>query len=306
MHHVQEYSGRVSRIVAVSFCLWGAGLLARAQQSALSVPPAAHRGGQAVASDGPTVGASLDALRGTLREAGPREKVLNLDSASDALIFPILGKIPNWSSDVVLINNRTTPQRVAFLFLQQGVNSGSSNPRYYTLPAQLFVFWHDFFGTGLGISGLGTIVVIGVDNAGNLDSSASIDGSARLYQTDAHGGTLSQMFPAVSFRDAPSGARTSAVGLRSDQQFRTNAGVVNPDAFDHTFTVAIASVAGVSHFNIAVPAYSMMQVALPNQGAYGDLVLQFTSDSGTFWSAYGASVDNISGDSWSSHAALAY
>ena len=48
----------------------------------------------------------------------------------------------------------------------------------------------------------------------------------------------------------------------------------------------------------------MMQVRLPGDGTYGDVALQFTTDSDTWWSSYGASVDNISGDSWSSHGAL--
>ena len=234
-----------------------------------------------------------------------RQKVLNLDSASPDLLFPVLGKIPGWNSDVMLINNKTVPQRVFFLFLEQGKNNANGVPRDYTIPARFTVYWHDFFGTGLGITGIGSILVIGVDSGGNLDSTASLDGSARLYQTTPAGGTLSQMFPAVPLQDAPTGARTTALGLRSDQGFRTNAGVVNPDSVAHTFTVSIVA-AGVSSFEISVPPYSMMQVRIPNDGSYGDIALQFTSDSGSWWSSYGASVDNISGDSWSAHGALAY
>jgi hypothetical protein len=47
----------------------------------------------------------------------------------------------------------------------------------------------------------------------------------------------------------------------------------------------------------------MLQVPLP-AGTYGDLILAIESTGFDFaWSAYGASVDNISGDSWTSHAA---
>jgi len=46
----------------------------------------------------------------------------------------------------------------------------------------------------------------------------------------------------------------------------------------------------------------MKQVALP-AGNYGDLLVSIsTTATGFWWSAYGASVDNISGDGWVSHA----
>ena len=46
----------------------------------------------------------------------------------------------------------------------------------------------------------------------------------------------------------------------------------------------------------------MKQQVVPN-GDYSDLILGFqTNDTNFWWSAYGAAVDNVSGDSWSSHA----
>jgi hypothetical protein len=261
---------------------------------------ALQRGTMALPADGPGVGALLENVH-----AGLRAKALNLDSASPDLLFPVLGKIPSWQSDVMLINYRSTPQRVVFLFLEQGKNNVNGVPLYYTVPASFMTYWHDFFATGLGLSGIGTIIVAGVDSLGNIDSNARLDGSARLYQTNTAGGTLSQLFPAVPLQDAPSGARTTALGLRSDPRFRTNAGVVNPDSVAHTFTVSIVA-ASVSSFQISVLPYSMMQVRIPNDGSYGDIALQFTSTSGTWWASYGACVDNISGDSWSSHGALAF
>jgi hypothetical protein len=261
---------------------------------------ALQRGTLAQPWSGRSVGAILDNVH-----AGLREKVLNLDSASPDLLFPVLGKIPGWQSDVMLINYKSTPQRLVFLFLEQGKNNVNGVPLYYTVPANFMTYWHDFFATGLGLTGIGAIIVAGVDSVGNIDGTARLDGAARLYQTNTAGGTLSQLFPAVPLQDAPTGSRTSALGLRSDQRFRTNAGVVNPDSVAHAFTVSIVA-SGVTTFQIDVLPYSMMQVRVPNDGSYGDIALQFTSSSGTWWSSYGATVDNISGDSWSSHGALAY
>ena len=235
-----------------------------------------------------------------------RPKALLLDAATTDLLFPVLGKIPGWQSDVMLINYRSVAQVLHIFFMAQGQNNASATPYTYTLPANRMVYWHDFFQTGLGISnGLGSIMILAVNSSGAADSQALIDGSARLFQTDAAGGTLAQMFPSVPVHDVPAGTGATAVGLRSDAQFRTNAGVVNFDSVARTFTVSIVA-ASVSSFTISVPPYSMMQVRIPNDGSYGDIALQFTSNTTNFWSAYGASVDNISGDSWSAHVALQF
>jgi len=235
-----------------------------------------------------------------------RAKALLLDAATTDLLFPVLGKIPGWQSDVMLINYRPVAQVLHIFFMAQGQNNASATPYTYTLPANRMVYWHDFFGTGLGISnGLGSIMILAVNAGGSADSQALIDGSARLFQTDAAGGTLAQMFPSVPVHDVPAGTGATAVGLRSDAHFRTNAGVVNFDSVARTFTVSIVA-ASVSSFTIDVPPYSMMQVRIPNDGSYGDIALQFTSTATNFWSAYGASVDNISGDSWSAHVALQF
>ncbi len=294
---VRRHSGTdsIRQLLVLASVLLVSSVSALAQQSSLGV----EQGTSALAGGGASAGQAIDELRGF------REKALNLDSASPDLLFPILGKIPGWQSDLMLINYRSTPQDVRIFFMQQGQNNASANPYTYTLPANFMTYWHDFFGTGLGINnGLGSIMIVGVNSAGNPDANARLDGSARLFQTNSAGGTLSQMFPAVPVQDAPAGARTTALGLRSDQRFRTNAGVVNLDSVARTFTVSIVS-SSVSSFTISVPPYSMMQVRIPNDGSYGDIALQFTTNSSTWWSSYGASVDNISGDSWSAHGALA-
>jgi hypothetical protein len=305
MNGINALSGRGLRFLGVAAFLLGSRLTAAepdaASASGLRVAAALdpQRGTLAMPGSGKAVGALLDDLHG-----GLRQKVLNLDSSSPTLLFPVLGKIPGWQSDVMLLNYQNTPQRIAFLFMELGANNASRAPLYYTLPANQFVYWHDFFPTGLGITGIGAIIVTGVDAFGNPDTAALLDGSARLYQTNSAGGTLSQLFPSVPLLDVPSGSRVTALGLRSDSHFRTNAGVVNPDGFAHTFTVSIVG-PGVTTFQVTVLPYSMMQVPIPNGGTYGDIALQFTSDSGSWWSAYGASVDNVSGDSWSAHGALA-
>jgi len=91
------------------------------------------------------------------------------------------------------------------------------------------------------------------------------------------------------------------LGLRHDSQYRTNVGIVNTDSVARTWTVGINGLHGSGSFTITVPAVSMKQVAVPN-ALYGDLVITLQSDGvGFWWSAYGASVDNITGDGWVAH-----
>ena len=288
---------RLSGLVTVLATVFLAGAIPLRGESSLGI----QRGSVAPPAIG---GRSLE--RAIEDRHGLRPKALILDAASPDLLFPVLGKIPGWQSDVMLINHRSVAQDLLIYFMEQGKNNGSATARTYTLPANFMVYWHDFFGTALSIpNGLGSIMIVGVNSAGDPDDDARIDGSARLFQTSAAGGTLSQMFPAVPLQDAPAGARTTALGLRSDSKFRTNAGVVNFDSVARTFTVSIVA-SSVFSFTINVPPYSMMQVRIPNDGSYGDIALQFTTNSATWWSSYGASVDNISGDSWSAHGALAF
>ena len=113
-------------------------------------------------------------------------------------------------------------------------------------------------------------------------------------------GSVSQGFPSVAFQDSLGSNAAYAQGLRHDTSFRTNAGVVNLDSVAHTWTVDANGTSGRTSFTITVPPLSMKQQVVPN-GNYSDLILGFsTNDTGFWWSAYGAAVDNVSGDSWSS------
>jgi hypothetical protein len=59
---------------------------------------------------------------------------------------------------------------------------------------------------------------------------------------------------------------------------------------------------GSNSFTQVVQPYSMEQPSLP-AGIYGDCYIRITSGSTNFnwWSAYGTSVDNVTGDGWVSH-----
>jgi len=242
-------------------------------------------------------------------------KALLLDATSSAICFAAAGHILGannavlWRSDLQLANYRNVAQKVAVGFLSAGVNNGSKIPQIITLPANTVLFYRDFVGAQLHESGLGSILVIGVlsDNV-TPDSAASIDGGSRIYTTNGAGGSLNQFFPSVPVNDLFGGGRGVSMGLRSDNVFRTNVGIVNFDtANSHTFTVRAVGNGVENSTNINVPPLSMVQVASPAGNTFGDIFVQFDAPAGSFnWSAYGAAVDGSTSDGWSVHAAITF
>jgi hypothetical protein len=259
----------------------------------------------------PSDGATLRELVRKLPRSGDaqaRTKVIGLDSTDTAFLFAAAGSVQGaggtyFRSDVTIINHRSADQRIAVGWMAQGVDNSASPVQYFMIPARTPVILADFVSQTLGKSGLGAVLILGVTSSGASDSLAQLDGFSRIWTNQPGAqGTVSQGFPSVSLLDSAGASIAYALGNRHDSQYRTNAGIVNLDSVAHTWTVGINGLNGSGTFSVTVPPISMKQSGLPS-GSYGDLALSFqTSGAGFFWSAYGASVDNISGDSWSSHA----
>jgi len=240
-------------------------------------------------------------------EAGVRRKVINLDSTSNGFIFAAAGSVQGaggtfFRSDVTIFNHREIDQDVAIVFLAQGVDNSAEPLDIFTFPANTPIIQRDLVGYLLK-SGLGTIFVLAVDANGDPDPDGLIDGFSRIWTPQpGSAGTASQGFPSVSLLDSFGSLTAYALGLRHDTGFRTNVGIVNFDTVSHTWTVEINSLGGSTSFTVTVPPVSMRQQVIP-AGNWSDLVLAIeTNDSGFWWSGYGATVDNTSGDSWSAHA----
>ena len=268
---------------------------------------AAQSGFHRLPSDGATIGELVRRLPKTV-EGQRRPQVIKLDATDDSLLFPAAGSVQGaggtyFRSDVTLINHRSVDQRIAVGWIAAGVDNSNAPLQYFVVPANTPVILADFVAQTLGKSGLGAVLILGVDSSNANDSLAQLDGFSRIwtFQPGASG-TVSQGFPSVSILDSIGSLIAYALGNRHDSQYRTNVGVVNLDSFSHTWTVGINGLHGSNSFAITVPPISMKQSAVP-AGNYGDLVLSFQADgSGFSWSGYGSTVDNVSGDSWSAHA----
>jgi hypothetical protein len=80
-------------------------------------------------------------------------------------------------------------------------------------------------------------------------------------------------------------------------------GIVNLDTQTQTFRVDVLSSAGTESQLVIIPAQSLAQVSLPGPSSTLPLQILVSSASSsptTAFMAYGSSVDNVTGDAWSS------
>lgn len=232
--------------------------------------------------------------------------VISVDWEKESFIIPVAGSIQGgggtfFRSDVTIANRRLAPQLISVGFLVRGQNNGNAPTHRFSIDANTTTITRDFIANQLGTSGLGTLLVIAIDSNGNVDNNAEIDGFSRIWTPQpGSAGTVSQAFESIDLEDNL--ATSYAYGLRQDPGFRTNVGLVNLYSQTNTFTIFVNGTGGNTTFTQTVQPYSMEQVPLP-AGAWGDLYLRISSDSSNFnwWSAYGTSVDNVTGDGWVSH-----
>lgn len=263
-----------------------------------------------------------DALR-QLPPAQPRPRsirpnIVTADSVGTAFILPVVGNTAGangtyYRSEAIISNYLETPQRIAISILAQGKSSGNEPVIIRQLPT------YDAGGDlglvdenilqSLGKTGLAALVVQAVDANGNADPNARIDGFTRIWtnQPASDGcanpqGTVSESLLAVP-TNSLSGSDFSgfANGLRQDENFRANVGIVNFSADAHTWTVEVDGTRGSTSFRMTVLPYSMEQTAVP-AGIYGNMNVIFTADPSSAknfnWAAYASSVDNHSADGW--------
>lgn len=206
-------------------------------------------------------------------------------------------------SDITVLNYRAVAQRVAFTWLPFNQSAGA--PTILTISAASGLISEDFVGTILGQSGLGALLITGVDSMGNFDPGAQLYASERVWTPQpGTNGTTSQSFPSVATSDINL-IRASIVGQRIDARYRTNVGIVNLDTVERSFNVIQTTDdpnAPTATSLVTVPARSMVQVPLPNltSAALQIAVQPLVEINPTLWVAYGSSVDNTTGDSWSS------
>lgn len=242
----------------------------------------------------------------------PRQVAPNVASESGdwIYIFPIVGSTPGaggtyFRSETTLVNNLDRHQdALLFYFPATGGNCNTVSGEHFRFAPFTWYGWPDFVANVFGRLGLGSVIVVAVDQFGNPDASADLDGFSRIWTPSPAGGTGSQGFPPVALTTYPE--TQWAYGLRQDQGFRTNVGVFNylPDGGNtpRTFDVYVNGINGDVEYSIVVAACSMALQSIP-AGNFGPLIVAIRPrDQVGGWYGFASSVDNVSGDNWSSTA----
>ena len=206
-------------------------------------------------------------------------------------------------SDITVLNYRTVAQRVAFTWIPAGQSAAA--PMILTISANSGIISEDFVGTILHQSGLGALLIAGVDSMDNFDPGALLYATERVWTPQPGStGTTSQTFPAIATSDINM-IRATILGQRIDARYRTNVGIVNLDTVERSFNVVQTTDdpnAPTNTTGVTVPPRSMVQIPLANlsSAALQIAVQPLVEINPTLWMAYGSSVDNTTGDSWSS------
>ncbi len=230
------------------------------------------------------------------------------DLGSNAILIQGAGSLPGangtfFKSDVMLINYNNVAQNIAVAWFAEGADNTNAPLQFFTLNPQSVIALDDFVGQTLGKQGLGAVAIYGVDSSHNFDGTAYIDATSRIWTPLPGGsGTTSLQLPAVTYIDLLGIAPGYAFGMKQTTGFHANVGIINLDTNPHTWTVSVNGQNGTSSFTVTVQPSSLQQAPLPG-GDFGDLWVSLVPDvDGTYWSAYGVSEDNVTGDGWAAHA----
>ena len=233
--------------------------------------------------------------------------VVTVRGGAPQLLIPAAGHVLGangtlFRSEINIVNYTDRAQRVQLRWVPQ---SGGEFPNVtITINPLSGVGAEDFVPAIMNIpTGFGAIVVTGVTSADAIDPGARLFATDRIWTFQPGGdGTVSQTFDVLQTSDINNvTGNVSILGLRRDSQYRLNVGVVNLAATSQVFTITTSA---QDSQTITVPAFSSQQVGVggaPASASLQVIVSNVTAGSGRSvqWVAYGSSVDNITGDSWS-------
>ena len=205
-------------------------------------------------------------------------------------------------SDITIINYRGADQRIRLQWLPQDVSGGSGPAVETTIAASSGFASEDFVTNVMQRSGLGAILVTAIDTAGAFDSRAQLVATSRIWTPQpATVGTTSQSLPAIATNDIASSA-VAILGARRDARYRTNVGIVNIASDVQTFQVVVFGSFGSEVRQVDVQPLSMVLFGVTGAASTTPLQIQVqnvtTVARSSSFVAYASSVDNVTGDAW--------
>jgi hypothetical protein len=203
-------------------------------------------------------------------------------------------------SDVTILNYRAVDQRIRLQWLPQDATGVGVAAIETSIAASSGIASEDFVTNVMQKTGLGAILVTGIDANGAFDPAAQLVATSRIWTPEpGTTGTTSQSLPAISTNDIASG-NAAVLGARRDTRYRTNVGIVNISLSPQTYRVAVFGSFGTELRQIDVPAFSMVLFGVTGASSTTPLQIQVQniSTGSTAFVAYASSIDNITGDAW--------
>lgn len=234
-------------------------------------------------------------------------------TSSNAILLPAVGSIDGaggvrFESDVSIHNVRNATQRLRLEWLPRSGSGQVTFAKTYVLLAGETLQSDDFVFNVMSTTGLGAVLVQPVQEDDSDDLEARLIVSSRIWSPAPAGGAgqVSQSFPPIALADVFS-EKVAIAGMRRDDHHRVNVGIVNLDrGTAQRFLVRGDDVAGTDPIAVTVEPFSMQQLSLPGGPVSGrmrvrvEIVPAPGEGTLTLWLAYASTVDNRSGDSWSS------
>ena len=234
-------------------------------------------------------------------------------ASNNAVLIPAAGHLDgaggtSFRSDIAIHNLRDATQRVRLEWLPRSGSGQTTFARTITILAGDSAQSDDFVFGALSAEGLGAILAqpVKADDSDDLDAKLVVSSRIWSPQPDGGNGTVSQSFPPITLAQIDSN-KLAIGGVRRDDRFRLNVGIVNLDRLSpQRFRIHTADIVPGDPVEIVVAPFSMQQIALPGGPAGGKLRVhvEIVPEPGqgqlSLWTAYASTVDNITGDSWSS------
>lgn len=227
--------------------------------------------------------------------------------SSQQFLIPAAGAQPGnggtfFRSDITIINYRTADQRIRLQWLPQNVSGAGGAPVETTIAASSGIASEDFVTTVMQRSGLGAILVTAIDVNGAFDARAQLVATSRIWSPQpGTTGTTSQSLPTMSTSDISSTV-VAVLGARRDARYRTNVGIVNMSSDVQSFQVVVFGTFGTEFRQIDVQPLSMVLFGITGPDSSTPLQIQVQNTTSTTrsaaWVAYASSVDNVTGDAW--------
>jgi hypothetical protein len=235
--------------------------------------------------------------------------LIDPQTSASRILIPIAGETAgafgtHFRTDISLTNFRDVEQRVALRWLPAD-RSGADVPlRTITIGPRSGISSPDFVAAVLGQTGLGGILIFGVDAQGQFDDAAQLHATSRIWTPEPNvpNGTMSQAFPAIVYEPATSRIKW-ILGMRRSDQYRLNVGLVNPHPTAMAFRIrVITAQATVELRDVILPPYSIHQEGMAGTVEPFQIIIEVNDTNPPAlmaWQAWASSIDNVTGDAWS-------